>query len=351
MLTKINDLLLRIFAHSDINKMFGVLAALAVTLWLFVSELAPLLAAVLIAYVLDGIVVAVMAKLPIKRAVASTLVIVFVMLLALAGLYAVPKLLFELRGLGDTLPKLGLVIEKAISNINAQIPEEIALDKEHVASRVGEVASGAAEYLLNNTLNIAGDVFTVFLYFILIPLLVFFLLKDKDVLRASLVDALPSSAALRDLWIKVDEQFGSYVRGKVVETIIVGFITWWGFLFFDLNYGFTLAMMVGLSAFVPFVGVLAVTFPVVLFAYLQFGWSGEFAGVVAFYAVVMALDGQLLVPLLFSEAVKIHPVSIFAAIIFFGNLWGVWGVFFAIPLAAIIKSVILVIRQHGESEP
>jgi putative permease len=58
------------------------------------------------------------------------------------------------------------------------------------------------------------------------------------------------------------------------------------------------------------------------------------------YTVIQTLDGVVLVPLLFSEAVNLHPVAIIVAILFFGGLWGFWGVFFAIPLATVVKAVI-----------
>jgi putative permease len=60
----------------------------------------------------------------------------------------------------------------------------------------------------------------------------------------------------------------------------------------------------------------------------------------AVYVVIQGLDGNVLVPLLFSEAVNLHPVAIILAILFFGGIWGLWGVFFAIPLATLIKAII-----------
>jgi len=58
------------------------------------------------------------------------------------------------------------------------------------------------------------------------------------------------------------------------------------------------------------------------------------------YGIIQALDGNLLVPLLFSEAVNLHPVTIIIAVILFGGLWGFWGVFFAIPLATLVKAIL-----------
>jgi putative permease len=81
---------------------------------------------------------------------------------------------------------------------------------------------------------------------------------------------------------------------------------------------------------------------VALVAYLQWGWGPEFIQLMIAYLVVQVLDGNVLVPWLFSEAVNLHPVAILLAIMFFGGIWGLWGVFFAIPLATLINAVLTV---------
>jgi putative permease len=82
-----------------------------------------------------------------------------------------------------------------------------------------------------------------------------------------------------------------------------------------------------------------VSIPVLLIAYFQWGLTTEFVYVSLGYAIIQFLDGMVLVPLLFSEAVNLHPVVIITAVLFFGGLWGLWGVFFAIPLATLVKSI------------
>jgi len=76
-----------------------------------------------------------------------------------------------------------------------------------------------------------------------------------------------------------------------------------------------------------------------LVATVQFGWSLPFAGVFGAYLVIQFLDGNFLVPLLFSNAVNLHPITIVSAVLAFGGLWGVWGVLFAIPLATLVKAI------------
>ena len=101
-----------------------------------------------------------------------------------------------------------------------------------------------------------------------------------------------------------------------------------------------LAAVTGFSVLVPYVGATVVTFPVAAVAYAQWGPGADMGWVLFAYAVIQALDGNVLVPLLFSEAVDLHPVAIIAAVLFFGGVWGFWGVFFAIPLATVVAAVI-----------
>jgi len=101
-----------------------------------------------------------------------------------------------------------------------------------------------------------------------------------------------------------------------------------------------LAVAVGLSVIIPYVGAAVVTLPVVLIAWFQFGASSDFWWVVGSYLLIQTLDGNVLVPLLFSEVVNLHPVAIIVAVLVFGGLWGFWGVFFAIPLATVVQAII-----------
>ena len=91
---------------------------------------------------------------------------------------------------------------------------------------------------------------------------------------------------------------------------------------------------------IPYVGAALVTIPVLAVALVQFGLGSEFWYIFIAYSIIQALDGNLLVPLLFSEAVSLHPLYIIIAVLFFGGLWGFWGVFFAIPLATLVKAVL-----------
>jgi hypothetical protein len=107
-----------------------------------------------------------------------------------------------------------------------------------------------------------------------------------------------------------------------------------------LNYSLLLSFLVGISVIVPYVGAISATIPVAFIAYFQWGFAADFWWILLVYQIIQLLDGNVLVPVLFSEVVNLHPVAIIVAVLFFGGLWGVWGVFFAIPLATLVQAVL-----------
>jgi putative permease len=189
-------------------------------------------------------------------------------------------------------------------------------------------------------------------YLFLVPLMIFFFLKDKKALVDWLLQFMPRDRHLTvRVWEEVDVQIGNYVRGKFAEVFILWSISYVTFsTVLGLNYAMLLSVLMGLSVIIPYVGATLVTFPVLGVAYFQWGLAGDdFMYAVIAYSVIQALDGVFLVPLLFSEAVNLHPIAIIVAILFFGGLWGFWGVFFAIPLATVVKAVLTAWPRLGDN--
>lgn len=197
------------------------------------------------------------------------------------------------------------------------------------------------QQMVRSSLASIPGLLTVLVYMILIPLLVFFFLKDKQQILDWLAGFLPAERPLLGrIWREMNQQFANYVRGKGLEILIIGAVTYVSFTWMGMNYAALLGLLVGLSVIVPYVGATLVTLPVVMVGFFQWGFSSEFYLMCGVYLTIQILDGNVLVPLLFSEAVNLHPVAIILAVLFFGGIWGVWGVFFAIPLATLIKAII-----------
>lgn len=317
-----------------------ILSGLAAVL-LFGKMLAPLLASVVIAYLLEG-VVRVMVQRGAPRLSSVILVYLFFMTFVVFLLFGVTPLLWaQTVALARELPSY---INQG-QQILLQLPQHTPLVTEQQVAEILQViraqSLGWGQRILAYSLTSLPGVITLLVYLILVPLLVFFFLKDKLLIQQWFNRFLPNERPLaQQVWAEVDVQIGNYVRGKFWELLIVGMVSSVVFYWMDLKYAILLGVLVGLSVIVPYIGAAVVTIPVVVVAWFQWGWGPDFAWLVVAYAIIQALDGNVLVPLLFSEVVNLHPVAIIAAVLFFGGLWGFWGIFFAIPLATLVSAIL-----------
>jgi len=303
--------------------------------------LTPVLAGIIIAYVLEGLVKR-FNSLGVPRFFSFLIsYTIFLTALALLLFGLVPLVISQVSQLVIDFPRILSKIQELILSIPENYP--LFADQE-IANMLGGFSSelvSVGQKLVTVSLSSVVDVFTVMVYLVVVPLLVFFLLKDKDIILNWFQRFLPENRGLANLvWNDVDAKMGNYIRGKLLEIVIVGVATYIPLKVMGMNYAATMSLLVGLSVIIPYVGAVAVTIPVAIIAWFQWGASSDFVYLMIAYLAVQFLDGNILVPLLFSEVVNMHPAAIIIAVLFFGGLWGVWGVFFAIPLATLVQAVI-----------
>lgn len=342
MIKLFSDWFNRNFSDPQVVILSFLLIVLFGVVLLFGDIMLPLLAAIIIAYLLDGPIAYLESKkfphiLAVVAAFSAFLLVLLSALFILAPLMVrqasqfvleIPKMLGEGQRLMMTLPEKypNILSEKQILEMLNGVRTQVA-DLSH--------------QVVSFSLASVSDMITFMVYLILVPILVFFFLKDKKSILGWFKQFLPNDMGLASVvWNEVNIKTASYVRGKITEIIIIWFVTLATFLWFGLDYAILLSFLVGISVLVPYVGAAVVTLPVAIVAYFQWGIEYNFAYVMIAYAIIQFLDGNLLVPLLFSEMVNLHPAAIIAAVLFFGGLWGIWGVFFAIPLATLVNAVI-----------
>ncbi len=304
--------------------------------------LAPVLAALVLSYLLEGIVTGLQERgMPRLGAVILVFSLFLVFLLfSLLGL--LPRLSYQVTQLVHQLPNIIGAGQDALMGLPERYPDLISQTQvqdliDAIRTELGKLGQSAV------TVSVASvvGVITIMVYLILVPVLVFFFLKDKQRIIGWFKARLPRDRALTTrVWQEVNAQIANYVRGKIWEIMIVGIVSYVTFLAMGLQYAVLLATLVGLSVVIPYIGAAVVTVPIAAIAFFQWGWSTDFGYILLAYGVIQALDGNVLVPLLFSEVVNLHPVAIIIAVLVFGGLWGFWGVFFAIPLATLVQAVI-----------
>jgi len=323
-----------------------IILALLLLLFAFVflafgNVLAPVIAAIVISYVLEG-AVGKLQKLGVPRMLSViTVFVVFIIAILLLTLGMLPLIVNQLVELVKELPNM----IGAGQNLLMELPQQYPIISEQqiadLMSLINTEIASLGQRILSMSLSSVVDIFTLLVYMVVVPLLVFFFMQDKQNIISWLKRFLPKEMGLASkVWSDVDVKIGNYVRGKILEIVVVGFATYLPLAIMGMDYAALLSLLVGLSVIIPFVGAVAVSIPVVLIAFFQWGLTADFMTLIIAYSVVQFLDGNLLVPLLFSEVVNIHPAAIIVAVLVFGGLWGVWGVFFAIPLATLVQAVI-----------
>ncbi|MDP5054789.1 MAG: AI-2E family transporter [Congregibacter sp.] len=304
--------------------------------------LAPLLASIVLAYLVQG-VVNLLCRLGLPPWLGFSLAFTAFMGAFFAVLFGLLPLVWrQFVGLITEVPRMidqGRDLLEVLPGRYPEVFSQTQIDQ-LVAGVQGEIA-GLGQKIVTMTLARIPGFMTLLVYVVLVPIIVFFLLKDRSQITRWLAAFLPETRPLLNrIWAEMNVQFANYARGKMVEIIIVGAASYVSFTGLDLRYAALLALLVGLSVIIPYIGAFIVTVPVAAVGLFQWGLTPEFYWLMAVYFVIQMLDGNVLVPLLFSEAVNLHPVAIIVAVLFFGGIWGLWGVFFAIPLATLIKAVI-----------
>ncbi|MEC8075463.1 MAG: AI-2E family transporter [Pseudomonadota bacterium] len=331
----------RYFSRPDAIFLIAAILVLSLVLYTLAGALAPVLTGLILAFLLQGLV----GRL--ERFGSPRLLAIIVAMIILIGtvstavLLVVPLLWQQAADLLALAPSLIGMLRDALSSLSEAFPEFITEEQiRGVVNESSKELGNLSAFLLESAFSQVFSLFGLLIYLVLVPISVFFLLKDKELLMTHMNSLLPKDRPLLDtVGSEMNAQLGNYVRGKVIEILLVGTVTFVTFLFFGLNYAALLGVLVGISVLIPFIGAAIVTLPVFMIAVLQFGWSFDLAWVMLAYGVIQFLDGNVLVPLLFSEAVDLHPITIIVAILAFGGLWGLWGVFFAIPLATLIKAI------------
>lgn len=306
------------------------------------SMLVPVFTALVMAYLLEGLVRGLDRYGVGRRWAVTAVYLFFVLFVAMIVLAIMPVIMNQLVQLVENLPAMLEQGQRAVLALPENYPEYFSA--EQVSALLDTIRRESISYArgLVASLSFASFVMvmTIIVYAVLVPVLIFFFLWDKRRILDWTGQFLPRHQSLVvSVWREVDIQIGNYIRGKVIEVIILWVATYIVFALFGLDFSMLLALLVGLSVIIPYVGAIVVTLPIAIVAYFQFGAGSEFMWIMIAYAVIQTIDANVLVPLIFSEAVNMHPIAIIIAILIFGGIWGFWGVFFAIPLATVIQAI------------
>ena len=341
MIEHISNIFKRIFSNEETIIFSLIILTTLIIFSFFIEVLTPFIISIIVAYLLVGLQKKI-ESYNISESLANVLAFsIFIVVGAAMFTWLIPLLYVQLQLFVMDIPRLFNDFMNFISTMPATFPDLVNSDQISVFFQaVSSELTSITQNLVKSSISGIQSTITVLLYIILFPILVYFFMFDRKNIIEGCLKIIPGNRVmLSQVWSEMDVQLSNYVRGKVLEIFIVGVAAAILFASFGLNYGALLAVLVGLSVLIPFVGAFSVTIPIVIIGLLQFGLGTQFYLLVGLYLLLQFIDGNLLVPIIFSEAVKLHPIIIILAVFIFGSMFGFWGVFFSIPLATFIKAV------------
>ncbi len=332
----------RCFADQEAVTLFLFLVVLLFLIEFFGSTLEPILLSIVIAYLLDPLVRGLERwKIPHWLAV-SIVFLIFLGALISIIIGLIPLLWRQILSLIHEVPVIMTHLQNYVANLSLKHPELVNQKQmQNVTDMLQSQSAHIGKILVSYSLSSIATGFTIIMYLVLVPTIVFFLLKDRDAIINWFRGYMPGHRTLlQRVWSDVHLQIGGYVRGRIIEVIIISFITAVLFAILGLKYVAVLAVATGISVIVPYVGIVLVIIPVIIVGLVQWGVGLHFIYLIISFLVIMLLDAYVLVPKLFSGILNLSPVVIIVSILIFGSIWGFWGVFLAIPLAALINTVL-----------
>lgn len=336
------------FIRSLQKRYFGVEALILIALVLSCAlaivllggVLIPIISSLILAYLMHGWVQR-LSRFHVSPVISAFMLSIMLLCAMIFLLFVILPLIWEqlqllYQELPDMLSKLSALMQTVLEKYNVDLR---AIQVEAWQGFLSNQLAGWGRRLLSESVGTIIGLATLAIYLVLVPMLVFFLLRDGSKISADLRSRIRPDGMLISIWKEMDLQLANYVRGKAMEILLVGLISYVIFFIFDLRYTVLLSVLSGVSVLVPYVGAFIVTMVVALVSLIQWGLQDTFYYVLFLYALLQIVDGNVLVPVIFSDSVSLHPVSIVLAVLVFGGLWGFWGIFFAIPLATLVKAI------------
>jgi putative permease len=319
--------------------LFGT--AIIIVLMTLGEILTPVIASLILAYLLEGLIRP-LEKRGCPRLLAVCIVFfLFLMALCFLVLGLIPLLSKQVGQFLQDLPKMIATWKDQLMHLPERYPHIISESEiERIIETINTMLGRLGQNVLSFSIASVRSIINIIIYMVIVPLMVFFLLKDKYKILDMIKQSLPENIGFASqVWKEVNHKIAKFIQGKIWEIFIVWFVSYITFFILKLKFSVLLGLLIGLSVIVPYVGATVMTIPVALVAYFQWGLTNDFLYVILAYFTIQLLDGNLLVPLLLSEIVKLHPLAIIIGILVFGGLWGFWGVLFAIPLATLIHAI------------
>jgi predicted PurR-regulated permease PerM len=331
----------------------GVVLMIGAVRFMGIAEAAcvVILGSIVVAYIMLPLVQLLRRYMPLPAALALTYV-AFVVAVGLVAWTLLPPLFNQAQQLAVSLPGMVTQLQHEVANrdspIMSRFPPGVQTWIQSLPGQVGLLVSKYAFSIAQRTLGILTSAVSVFLSFIIVPILTAYLFFDSTEIKRATMGFVPVAARPKALAILSDlnDVLGSFVRGQLLDGAIVGFLIFILLLITHVPYALLIGVLAGILNFIPYVGAIIGFFPSVLLALIYNDWQNALIVAIGF-GVIQQVDGNLIVPRIMKSQVQLSPVLLIASILVFSALFGVLGTFLAVPVTAMLR----VLKLHFAPAP
>jgi predicted PurR-regulated permease PerM len=311
----------------------------------------PLVISFILYYLLSPIVDS-LEKRGVKRVI--TIIIIYLVVIGLLSwlvIWLFPILQQQFNELVESIPQLFNTVvnylQNAINNISLNAEQREAFDEG--LSSFEDIDMVIIDYLsdgFSGVTNIISSVTNVFVIMLIVPVILFFFLKDGSRFIKGFMDKVPPgrrtdiSAILR----AIDSQVGSYIKGQIIVALANGILMFIGFSIIGLNYNGILAFAGGILSFIPYLGPTLTFIPAAVIALTDSFWM--VGKLVIVWGIVQFIEGNLIEPNILGNRLNVHPVTIILILLIMGELLGLVGMILGVPIYAILKVIATYIFQR-----
>lgn len=300
--------------------------------------LIPLLLAILLSFLLNPLVIFLERYGLTRLAAVSIVMTLFLLIICLAGIFLYPIVVREVKTftqmINNQSPEVLLAKLKAL--LIRSIP---FLKRPEIANKVSAKLEEYVYDLINQSINFLPNIFSIVIVLVLIPFITFFLLKDAPRLKKEFIELVPNRyfEMTLNLIYKIDQQLGSYIRSQLVVSFLIGTLSIIALYFFDVPYFLFIGVIAGLANMIPYFGPITGAGLAVIVNFFDKGTLGSVLVVIIAFAVIRLIDDTIISPNILARSVEIHPLLVIFVIFLSGNMFGILGLLFCIPVTGIIN--------------
>lgn len=337
------DIFKNLSCRNLFHRVFLFILLLIILIIIFVQRkkleviLLPFAIGLFITYILDPVVVFLINK-GLKRTVAVAIIyFILITSIVIALLYVIPVVLTELAKLSEAIPFYTQETQLFIKEIRTKYKANLPASVQEVIDRNIAQIEKALLSILQNIANIIMGWFASLFSFILGPIVGFYLLKDLDRIKLSIISYLPPCYKNNILSFlqKIDITLGKYIRSQLIVSLFIGVLTTLVLYVLKIDFALLIGILAGITNIIPYFGPLIGALPAVLISLIRY--PNKVVWLIISLIIIHEVESGIISPHIVGENVGVHPLTVIFALLIGGVFFGLWGMILAVPLAALIK--------------